>query len=213
MIKKILYLTQILLLNISYSFFKLIYLKKNRNISWVIGVSEIASILNFLGNIIIKSKTVCFDKNSYYKLSYDFSIDVSNKYLKFLYRSFYGPILLGYLVNKNSHFLYIWSSGFLINREYEFKFLKSKNKKIVCMYVGDDIRSPKLTLEFAKNLSMDHFIEYVGSQTQYYLTDKYDDNKKIVAKIADKYADLIFNYKFDQISYLKSDRSIISLYV
>lgn len=211
MIKNILHMTieftQKLILLVSFHLFDF-FIKKDRNIKWVCGVTEIASTLFFIGNILKPSTTVCLDKNPYYKLSYDFSIDISNKYLKFLYRVFYGPILLGYLANKNSHFLYIWSTGFLINREYEFEFLKSKNKKIVCMFVGDDIRSPKLNLELVKNLSVDHFIEYVGSQTPYYLTDKYDNDKKIVAKIADNYADFIFSSKFDQISYLKSQQYI-----
>jgi len=195
---------QILILNISYYFFKLFLKNKTNNISWVIGVSEIAKTLYVLNKIIKPSVVICLYSNFYYNLKYDFSLNISNKYLRFLYRIFYGPILLGYLVNKNSHFLYIWNEGFLINQKYDFKFLKSKKKKIVTMYVGDDIRSPKLNLELIKNMKIDHFIEYIGSQIPYYLTDKYDNDKKYIAKIADTYVDLIFSYKIEQISYLKS---------
>lgn len=202
-------LLQIMLLNISFFIFKLICSKKTRNISWVIGVSEIASMLYFIANIFKHSTSVCLDKNPYYKLSYNFSIDISNRYLKFLYRIFYGSILLGYLANKNSHFLYIWSSGFLIDREYEFKFLKSKNKKIVCVFVGDDIRAPKLLNEYIKNLKYDSYIDYIKLQIPSYLSDNYDIEKKKIAKISDEYSDLIFNCSFDQLSYLKSKQVFI----
>lgn len=202
-------LLQIILLNISYFIFKLICLKKNQNISWVIGVSEIASMLYFISNLFKHSISVCLDKNFYYKLSYDFSINISNKYLKFIYRIFYGPILLGYLANKNSHFLYIWNTGFLIDREYEFKFLKSRNKKIICIFLGDDIRTPKLLDKYMKRLNYDSYLDYVKLQIPSYLSKDYDNKKKKIAEISDKYSDLIFNCSVDQISYLKSKQFFI----
>ncbi len=206
-IEKLIYYFQIPLFLISFYFFKLISIfstKSKKKILWVIGVSEIASNIYFLSKIIKPSLTVCLDRNPFYNHNYDFSINVRNVMLKYIYRIFYGPILLGYLANKATHFFYIWATGFLLDREYEFKFLKSKNKKIVCMFCGNDIRSPKLSMELAKKLEIDYFVEYTGYRFPYYLTDEYDNEKKRLAEIADKYADLIFSAQYDQISYLKS---------
>ena len=204
-IYNLIYFFQIIIFVISYYFFKLLsfFYKQKKEPLWVIGVTEIASNIYHLGNVIKPSLTVCLDKKRFYNYKYDFSIDISNKYLSFLYRIFYRPILLGYLANKASHFFYIWNTGFLLNREFEFKFLKSRKKKIVCLFVGDDIRSPKLALEFTKRIEMDYFVEYVGYRNPYYLSVEYDNEKKEVAKIAEKYADLIFNAKYDQMSYLQ----------
>ncbi|PHR69811.1 MAG: hypothetical protein COA66_14115 [Arcobacter sp.] len=99
--------------------------------------------------------------------------------------------------------MYIWNTGFLLNRDFEFKFLKSKNKKIVCMFVGDDIRSLKLTSEYTKRRNIDYHISY--TQNEY--SENFILNDLIVKKTAisaDKYADLIFSFKLDQISYIKN---------
>jgi hypothetical protein len=177
-IEILVYYFQIPILLISYYIFKFLNFQKCLNSSWVIGVSEIANNISNLKNTLNPSVSVALDKNIYYNSTYDYSINIKNKYFNFIIRIFYGPLLLGYLVNKNSHFLYIWYTGFLLDREYEFEFLKSKNKKIVCMFVGDDIRSIKLSLAFTKKLNIDNFVEYVGSQNSYYLTEKYDNDKK-----------------------------------
>ena len=199
-IKGFLIIFQVMLLNLVFYFFRIININKNKNkkISWVCGVSEVASMLNLVSKIIKPVTTVCMDNNSYYNLDYDYNIKISNKYLKYLFKIFYGPILLGYLLNKNTHFWYMWNTGFLLNRDYEFKFLKAKNKKIICMFLGSDIRSPKLIKEMINRLNIDHFIEYIG-------TDNYVCEKKLkkIAYSADRYADIIISAKYDHLSYIK----------
>lgn len=202
-IKNIIYILQKILLFISYYSNKIFYQKYNK-IDWVIGVDEIAKFISLLKGILPNSYTISFSKNKFYELEYDFSIKETNKYLRYIYRIFLGPILLGFLMNKSNKFWYIGSTGFLINREYEFKFLKSKNKKIVCMFLGSEIRSPKLMLELYKKLDLDGFINYMANINNDFLLNKYDNKTKNIAKIADLYADLIFNAPTDQRSYLKS---------
>jgi len=195
-VKKSLIYIQIPLLYISYYIFKL-FVKKEMN-KWVIGVDEVASNIYFISNVLRPSISVSLSQNIFYNIEYDFSLNIQNRYLNFIVRFFYGPILLGYLANNSTHFLYIWRTGFLFDRDIEFKFLKSINKKIVCLFVGSDIRSIKLTIDHAKKNSIDTHANYVATNQ---LTEKY---KRKVAESADKYADLIFNPKIDQISYLKS---------
>jgi len=201
-LKKPLSYFQISLLYISYNFFFLI--KKNKKIknSWVIGVDEIASIIFFLKDIIKPSVSVSFSKNKFYKWEYNYSITIENIYLRHLIRLFYGPLLLGYLATKNTNFWYIWSSGFLIDRDIEFKFLKKKNKKIFITFCGSDIRSIKLTNAHARDNKLDthtHYMIYKHMQDPYYELEKQD-----LAMSADKHADIIFNFKICQMSYLKS---------
>lgn len=202
-IKHLIAYFQIVILNISYYICDK-FVKKEKKVSWVIGVDEIASTIFFTGNILNPSTTVCLGKNSFYNLKYDYSIDISNKYMKFIYRIVYAPILLGYLLNKNSHFFYIWHTGFLLNREDEFKFLKSINKKIICCFVGDDIRSLIATIKYAENKNEDTYAKYYSMVNPVYLTKEYEYDKQEIARITDKYADIIFNAKYDQMSYLQS---------
>lgn len=200
---------QYLALLLSYYLCKL-FLKKSNKIAWIIGVDEIAKFIYLLKGIFENSYAVSFSKNKFYTLRYDFTINIKNKYFAYAYRLLFGPILLGYLMNKSDKFLYIWSTGFLIDRKYEFEFLKSKDKKIVCIFLGDDIRSPKLLQKFYTKNKLDGFVEYVNQQIPSYCSNYYESKKIYIAKIADDYADLIFSCPIDQISYLESKQLFMS---
>ncbi len=196
---------QIPLLYISYYFFKILKIKKIKN-CWVIGVDEICGIIYSLKNILKPSINVCFSKHAFYNHQYNYSININNLYFRYFLRLIYSPLLLGYLANKSNHFWYIWNSGFLMDRNYEFKFLKTKKIKIVTMFCGDDIRSVKLTNNHSKKNKLDMHTYYNPLENKYMKTISYDEDKKKLAKSADKYADIVFNYKMCQISYLQRDQ-------
>lgn len=174
----------------------------------VIGVSEMASMIYLYGNLFSDSKTVCLDSNKFYKLDYDFAIPKGQgKFSHYIYgikRVFYGPVLLAYLANKYDVFIYLWSTGFLLDREFDFRFLKKRNKKIITMFVGDDVRSPALLKKKLKTLEYDGFLDYVAIAHPQYLTVHYDEKKKKVAKVSDQYSDICFSWPIDQASYLTS---------
>ena len=203
--KNLMLLLQIPLLFFSYYFFFLFkgFISK---IKFVIGTDEISRQIYGIGKVLDDSITVCLRKNKSYDLKYNFSININNRFLHFFCLTFYGPILLGYLANKADIFFYVWSRGFLFNRDYDFKFLKSKNKKIICSFFGDDIRSLKLKRSYMKNKNLDTGENYYTKIGENYYTkdDKYDDEKKFLALSADTYADLIFSFPIDNMSYLKS---------
>ncbi len=192
---------QMALLYLSYFLFSLIN-KQPTKTHWVIGVDEIAKNIFYIGRLLKQSTSISFRKNKFYDLKYNYSINVKNIYINHMLRIFYGPILLGFLANKSTHFLYIWSTGFLFDRDFEFKFLKSKNKKIVCLFVGNDIRSLKLMTDYANQHNIDTFANYHENAESII----YDNKKQKLASSADKYADLIFNAPVDQISYLESQQ-------
>ena len=87
------------------------------------------------------------------------------------------PITTRLFINKSTHFWYIWNSGFLLDRNYEFKFLKSKNIKIITLFCGDDIRSVKLTNNYAKKNKIDTHTHYQVYENKIMQTNFYDLKK------------------------------------
>lgn len=192
---------QSILLKLAFPVFKLFTTKEK---GCVIGVSEMAKMIFLIGNIIPDAKTVCLDENKFFNLNYDYRISKVNKYLYAIKRVIYGPILLAYLSNKYDVFIYLWSTGFLLDRDFDYRFLSKKNRKIVTIFVGDDIRSPVKLGELLKELEYDGFLEYVGAANPHYLTSDYEERKKRIAELSDKYSDICFSLPVDQASYLKS---------
>jgi hypothetical protein len=181
-------------------FFNLIFSINPRiKYSFVIGVDEIANCINYLKKAFKKeSVSVSLTTNQFYKDNkYDYSIPVKNQYLQSKIRLFYGPYLLAKLSNQSDVFIYFWSTGFCFDREVDYKFLKRKNKKIVCIFVGSDIRSPKMTEDAFNKKNEDHFIKYIN------ITDNNIENRvKSVARKAEKYADMIISPRKTHLSYL-----------
>jgi hypothetical protein len=170
---------------------------KSKNKKIIIGVTEIANVL-FNMKYLFKEEciVVCRNRNQFYKKnSYD--IDISQrKYTK----HFFAPFMLGKLA-KNAHFfIYLWHEGFLYNRESDFRFLKKHNIPIICVFLGNDIRSRKLFYEYCNSLDFNTWVDYVDNR---YMSE---DKLKAIARQADKYASIVFSHKFDQFSYLESDQ-------
>ena len=190
-------------------FFNFIFsISPKLNYTFVIGVDEIANITRDLSSVFHKdSLSVNFFTNKFYKNNrYDYSIPIESKYLSYVVKLFYGPYLLAKLSNKANVFIYLWHTGFCVDREMDYKFLKYKNKKIISIFLGSDIRSHKLTIDF-------HNKNMLDTASNYLLQDENQlENERRVVKVArdaDKYSDLIFNYTKDQMSYLKSPQLVM----
>ena len=177
-----------------------IFRKSFIHVDYIFGTSEIANNLEYLSSTFENSKVVCFYKNRFFpNNNYDYEIYFNNIYLRILIIFIYGPLLLGFLMNKSENFFYIWNKGFLFNRKYEFYFLKKKNKKLILFYCGSEIRSPVLSIDYTDSKGIDNHLNYLDENA-----NRIQDEKvKIEASLADQYADLIFNAKLDQISYIK----------
>jgi hypothetical protein len=201
---------QFLLLIVVYYILKLVVQKQK---GCVIGVTELSKMIYFYGHLFKDSKTVCLDSNKFYNLKYDYSIvRIQGRFGHLLYgvkRIVYGTFLLAYLACKYEVFIYFWSTGFLLNREYEFPFLKKKNKKIITIFVGDDVRSPSKLREKLNKIEYDGFLDYFGVAYPYYNSEGYEEKKKRIAALSDKYADLCFSCSIDQASYLTSKQYFV----
>ena len=177
-----------------------IFRKFFSQVDYIFGTTEIANNLENLSSTFENSKVVCFYRNRFYSHNnYDYEIYFNNIYLRILIIFIYGPLLLGFLMNKSENFFYIWNKGFLFNRKFEFSFLKNKNKKLILFYCGSEIRSPVLSMNYTNSRGIDNHLNYVDENI-----NRIQDKKvEIEASLADQYADLIFNAKLDQISYIK----------
>ncbi|NLX95849.1 MAG: glycosyltransferase family 1 protein [Rhodopirellula sp.] len=165
---------------------------------WIVGVSEIAGILQCLGRVIPSSRTVSLSKHIFYSHKYDYDIKTfGGEWV----RGLYAPALLGHLVRRATHFLYVGSDGFFRIREVELFLLRQRKKKIVFVFTGSDIRSPFLMIDKCRESQLDHFMEYIGGKKNDFT--KRDRRRKKIAELADRYADVVFSAPVDQISYLK----------
>jgi hypothetical protein len=193
-IKRILICLQLLLATI---FFKLTQNKKKKII---IGVSEIANVLFNLKKLFNQDCIViCKERNRFFmQNNYDIDYSKSIKVIKLILSAYY----LGILAKNSKYFIYLWDDGFLLNREMDFQFLKKYNIPIICYFLGSDIRSRKLFLEYCNSINFNTGVEY--DRPELFLSDFFDAERKRLANQADKYATIIFSHKYDQISYLKS---------
>jgi hypothetical protein len=184
------------MLFLSYSF-----AKGGKKKKIIIGVSEIANVLFNLKQLFQEDcVVVCKNENVFYKKNI-YDIDLRNrKYANY----FIAPFVLGKLAKNATFFIYVWHDGFLIDRESDFRFLRKRKLPIICLFLGDDIRSRKLFLDYCNSINFNTYVEYENPEL--FLSDSYDGKKRELAEQADKYASIVFSHKFDQCSYLKSNQ-------
>lgn len=208
--------SQKFLLRISYISFKVILRKKNKS-KIVIGVIEIASFLTNLSRFIDNSYSVNLYSNKFYinNSDFEYSFEIKSKsFIRWVKRFFLGPIVLGYLLNISQTFIYLWDTGFLMNqdgRNFEFSYLKSKNKKIMCIFLGSEIRSPALMYEVYKNIETISTYSNFSKNTDDYL--KRERKIEVTAKVAERFSDVIFNDDYDQKSYFIRENKPIFYFI
>jgi len=184
------------------------HLFNNRRDLWLVGVAEVCGLLQHYQVTIPKSKSFCFwhDPFEYDLVKYDFSAPKSKgKFLSTLYRIFWPPILLGWHLPQSKGVVYNGMMGFLLSddeREFEFQFIKKHSRRVICCFLGSDIRSVRLSIfrdEAQGSRSMGSYVPYLNAN--------WESNEVILkrrASIADAHADVIFNFDEDQISYQRS---------
>ena len=185
-------------------FGKIFSLFRFKKKDYVIGFSEIAGTLSSYSETFKNSLSVCIHHNSYYNNAYDIQFS-KNKILNQLQRIFVSPFLFLYLVEISDNFIYVWHQGVLVSdidsRKFEFKYLKKQNKRIICYFLGDDIRSDLLLYQLGEDLGLDTISHYRRYTNPAIFNSEII--KKNRAEIVDFYADIVFNKDADQKSYLK----------
>jgi len=196
---------QMIVAMFSFYIFNLLNYKNNIKSGWVIVGAETASCLKNISSALPDSVSVNFVPNKYYSFDYTFkiySINIMNKF----YNLFYAPILFGYLMSTHHKFMYLGSMGFLKycdGRAGEFEFLKTKNKKLICYFLGSEVRSFELLNKFGNNNNLDVITTYQAISHVGINSTEREHKRKLLAEVSDKYADIIFNPSVDQMAYIK----------
>lgn len=177
--------------------------------SVVFGTTEISNLLHSAQVSVKNSASVNFINNRYYQNAYTFyPYRGKNRYLRIIYEVALGPILLGFLIHKTDNFCYLWHKRYLLHTidegEFEYRFIKNKNKNLILYFVGNDIRSPRKCMELARKRNDEVTSNYYYITAPYRLLEGYETSLKRRAHIVEKYADHIISASVDQASYLKS---------
>ena len=113
----------------------------------------------------------------------------------------------GRLAARARGFIYVGQKGFLESRlderAHAFAFLRSRGVRVVCCFVGGNLRSPRLLREMA---AREQAWRGLGSRLELadpvYGTEAHEEQKREIARVADEYADLIYGAPTDQMTYL-----------
>lgn len=180
-----------------------------RSISWVVGVDEVASMLTSMARELPGAVSACVGGHLFYSFDYDIPIAIRGGRLRrALSVYFRAPWVLGRLARRASGFVYLGSAGFLLTgvdqRRFEFGLLRAHGVRIVCVFLGDDIRAPRLMHELERQMGRLNASTNAGLAAAVMETDEYDQSKRDIAAVADDLADLIFSTTVDQASYLRS---------
>lgn len=179
-----------------------------RDVSWVVGPVEIASMVANLKRAIPNSYSVVVAPHPFYDFQYDFQIGSERG--DWLRSRFVAPWEFGRLAASARGFIYVGADGFLLNgtggvgdREWEFAFLKRHGLRLVCLFAGSDIRSPALMRALEKETGLENIVTYLDQVAPVFATSAYDDQRRRTAAIADRFADVVFTASVDQLSYLE----------
>lgn len=205
---RIVFAMQVLLLHFSYRFFFWVGRRSGARKDWVVGLDEVAANVHNISRALGSSLSVSMSRHPFYSFHYDYSLPahISQRYLRYLVRVVYSPILFGYLCRKTKGFFYVAGSGFLLTeldgRGFEFAFLKKRGIRVACFFCGSEIRSLRLMKSLSEKMGRDVISTYQTFVVKGFDADHLEAFRMKLAASADKYADHIFNAPVDQISYI-----------
>lgn len=185
---------------------RLCYLRRasTRPISWVVGPTEIASMVSSLADAIPESYSVVLVPHPFYRTPYDLAFSAGRG--DWVRSRFLAPWHFGRLAAVAKGFVYVGDGGYLLgrvdDRRWEFDFLQRHGLTVVCVFTGSDIRSPKLMRSFQQRTGLETIVTYLDQVSPVFGTDAYDDQRRRTAAVADDCADAIFTASVDQMSYL-----------
>ena len=203
------YPIQVVLLWVSYAGCHVLKVRRTPRKEWAVGTDEVAANVYNISMALGETVSVNMSPHPFYSYSYDHVLParISWRYLRYIVRIVYSPILLGYLCHRVKGFFYVAGSGYLLaefdGRSREFRFLKSRGLKITCFFCGSEIRSLRLMNKLSTDLGRDVVSTYQAFAVPGFDADHLESLRMKLAASADDYADHIFNAPVDQISYLR----------
>lgn len=178
-----------------------------RRLSWIVGVQEVASMLEQIGNVIPDSLTVVDEKHPFYEVAADVVIAPSGARFAQLRRWFLAPILLGWALPRAKGVIYVGHKGFLEHtvdeRDWELQFIRSRGRHPVIVFTGSDIRSPALMTDLAHDAGFENIGSILRASGAPFDTEHYETVRRRRAAVADRRASAVFTARVDQLSYLE----------
>lgn len=200
---------QMVLLWLSYAVCHVVKMRPAPRKDWAVGLDEVAANVHNISMALGETVSVSMSRHPFYAYRYDNVLParISWRYLRYLVRIVYSPILLGYLCHRVKGFFYVAGSAYLLaefdGRSREFRFLKSRGLKVACFFCGSEIRSLRLMNQLSRELGRDMISTYQTIAVPGFDADHLESFRMKLAASADAYADHIFNAPVDQISYLR----------
>jgi hypothetical protein len=182
--------------------FRIFDRKQNAKFDWILGVEEIASTLYGLDRSIENKYSICLFPNNFYNFQFD--LVVRGKFPVRLHRLWVGAYLFGKFAARTRGFIYNGSAGFLSiddDREFEFKFLSKRGRKIVVFFCGSEIRSPEKMKELCARNGKEHLVLYQVWQSPWMDSELWENRLKRRCLVTERYANQIYNMNVDQVSY------------
>lgn len=180
--------------------------RARRDVSWIVGPVEVASMVANVARSIPGAFSVSLVASPFYSFHYD-APPITGRF-SWIKSRLHGAWLLGRLSRRAIGAIYIGRDGYLgeqlDGREREFAWLKRRGLKVVCLFAGSEIRSPVLMRQFEAESGLENIITYLDQVAPVFANPEYDNQRKRLAAAADRHADLIFNARVDQLSYLTS---------
>lgn len=185
------------------------HVRRNRDtdLSWVVGPDEFATMLVSVGAALPRSYTVCLSKHPFYTVNYDYE-GATNVRIGVL-RMIAEGWAFGHQAARSFGFIYLGSNGFLRAqpdaRAFEYRFLKHRGKRICSMFIGSDIRAPRVMARQEAELGVPNIATYLPAMSPVFASDQYDSFRRELANVADAYSDIIFSASKDQAGYLTGE--------
>jgi hypothetical protein len=195
--------TQRILLTASYWWYRLLDPRSQRDsIDWVVGPHEVASMVKFITRATPNSFSVLLHTNRYYPAAdYDKTLPDGLGRVRI---ALAGPVILGRLMNRARGFVYVGGS-YLSSPDgcrAEFAFLARHGRRLVCYWTGTDIRSPALMRELERETGRPNIVSYFHELAPSMAGEAYEEKKKRLAAVADRYADAMFLHPHANRNYL-----------
>lgn len=182
--------------------------KATRQISWVIGPDEVASMVRSIADAIPGSFSVSLTKHPFYA-DYSFDYEGETRAMPWAFKMISEGWRFGQLVAAANGFFYLGQNGYLRAqqdlRKFEMEFLKARGRGVCCFFTGSDIRSIPVMAEQEKQVGRPNIATYLPALAPVFASDSYDAVRKQIAATADKYADVVFTAAKDQQGYLTKE--------
>ncbi len=176
-----------------------------RVVSWVVGPEESAGMVGQISNAIPGAYSAIGRRHAY-GYTFDYDYEGPNSRLPWTFQRLTEAWHFGKLVAQSEGFIFVGQGGFLRAqndaRGFELEFLKARGRKIICYFVGSDIRSIRMMAERDQRTGMPNVATYLPYVVPITGTNIYDDRRRKLAETADSHADVIISATADQAGYL-----------